>query len=98
MRILLLTTLAWMLASPAASAMMAERDSARPGRDATELVITQRGCMSLSQAIESVRRQGNVERIISAETKVSGGQETHHIKVQTKDGRVRTHRVPGCRR
>jgi DNA-binding transcriptional ArsR family regulator len=51
--------------------------------------------MSLSQAIQSVRRNGNVERIISAETKVSGGRETHHIKVLTKDGKVKTHRVPG---
>jgi hypothetical protein len=55
----------------------------------------QGGGMSLSDAIESVRRKGNVERIISAETKVSGGRETHHIKVLTKDGKVQTHKVAG---
>ncbi len=52
----------------------------------------QRRCMSLSQAVDSVRRRGNVERVISAETR----GDTHHIKVLTKDGKVRTHRVPAC--
>ena len=51
--------------------------------------------MSLSEAIDSVRRGGNVERVISAETKVSGGREVHHIKVLTKDGKVQTHKVQG---
>jgi hypothetical protein len=59
------------------------------------LQIAQGGGMSLSQAIESVRRGGNVERVISAETKVSGGREVHYIKVLTKDGKVQTHKVPG---
>ena len=59
------------------------------------LQIAQGGGMSLSQAIESVRRGGNVERVISAETKVSGGREVHHIKVLTKDGKVQTHKVQG---
>jgi hypothetical protein len=59
------------------------------------LYAAQGGGMSLSDAIESVRRRGNVERIISAETKVSGGRETHHIKVLTKDGKVQTHKVAG---
>ena len=57
---------------------------------------TTQSCMSLSQAIDSVRRRGNVERIVSAETKVSGGREVHHIKVLTKDGKVQTHKVQGC--
>lgn len=56
------------------------------------LSITQRGCMSLSQAVDSVRRGGNVERVISAETR----GKVHHIKVLTKDGKVKTHRIPGC--
>lgn len=59
---------------------------------------TQSNCTSLSQAVEQVRRRGNVERVISAETRVSGGREVHHIKVLTKDGKVRTHTVNGCKR
>ena len=59
------------------------------------LQIAQGGGMSLSDAIESVRRGGNVKQVISAETKVSGGREVHHIKVLTKDGKVQTHKVQG---
>ncbi len=58
----------------------------------------QRGCMSLSEAVESIRGRGNVERVISAETKVRNGREVHVIKVLTRDGKVRTHEVPGCGR
>lgn len=50
--------------------------------------------MTLSQAIESVRRQTN-GRILDARTTVSGNREMHHIKVLTKDGKVRTFNVPG---
>ena len=61
------------------------------------LQVAQSGCMSLSQAIESVRsRTGG--RVVSAETKVSNGREVHYIKVLTKDGTVKTHKVNGCRR
>ncbi len=63
--------------------------------EAPRLRIAQGGGMSLSDAIDSVRSRGNVERIISAETKVSGGREVHHIKVLTKDGKVQTHKVQG---
>ncbi len=59
------------------------------------LQFAQGGGMSLSDAIESVRRGGNVKQVISAETKVSGGREVHHIKVLTKDGKVQTHKVQG---
>ena len=96
--LLTVTLLAGLLALPLA----ADARSADPGFEgfsglAVEppLVtqqIVQAGCMTLSHAIDSVRRGGNVERIISAETR--GG--THHIKVLTKDGKVRTHRIPGC--
>lgn len=58
----------------------------------------QRNGMTLSEAVESVRRRGNVERVISAETEVSNGQEVHVIKVLTTDGKVRTHRIPGRKR
>ena len=53
--------------------------------------------MTLSEAIESVRsRTGG--RVVSAETRVEGGREVHHIKVLTKDGKVKTHKVNGRRR
>ena len=65
------------------------------GTNLPDIHIAQGGGMSLSEAIESVRRRGNVERIISAETRVSGGRETHYIKVLTKDGKVQTHTIPG---
>ena len=53
--------------------------------------------MSLSQAIESVRRRTG-GKVVSAETRVQGGREVHHIKVLTKDGKVKTHKVNGRRR
>ncbi len=59
--------------------------------------VSQGGCLSLSQAVESVRRRTN-GKIVSADTRVQGGREVHHIKVLTKDGRVKTYRVNGCRR
>ena len=53
--------------------------------------------VTLSQAVEQVRRQYN-GRILSAETQVSGDRETHVIKVLTEDGTVKTVRVAGQRR
>lgn len=64
----------------------------------TPMATTQGKCMSLSEAIDSIRRRGDVERVISAETRVSGGREVHYIKVLTKDGKVQTRKVPGCGR
>lgn len=49
---------------------------------------------TLSQAVEQVRRQTG-GRILSAETRVQGNREVHHIKVLTKDGKVKTHQVQG---
>lgn len=57
--------------------------------------VAQGGCMSLSQAIESVRRRTN-GKILSAETRVQGGREVHHIRVLTKDGKVKSYTVNGC--
>ena len=68
------------------------------GFDVPRMQATQGGGMTLSEAIDSVRRGGNVERVISAETRVSGGREVHHIKVLTKDGKVKTHKVQGQKR
>jgi len=59
-----------------------------------ELRTTQQNGTSLSEAIESVRRSTD-GRILSAETKVQGGREVHYIKVLTKDGKVKTHKIPG---
>lgn len=56
----------------------------------------QSGGMTLSQAVEQVRRQYGGQ-IVSAETQVSGNRETHIIKVLTQDGKVKTVRVPGRR-
>lgn len=61
---------------------------------ASEYRVSQNGGMSLSEAIESVRRRTN-GRIVSAETRVSNGREVHYVKVLTKDGKVKTHKVPG---
>jgi uncharacterized membrane protein YkoI len=55
------------------------------------------GGKSLSEAVEQVRRQTNGQ-ILSAETRVSGNREVHHIKVLTKDGKVKTHKVQGRKR
>ena len=61
------------------------------------LAASQSDGMTLSQAVESVRRRGNVERIVSAETRVEGDREMHHIRYMTKDGKVRTTKVRGRR-
>jgi len=64
-----------------------------------DLRIAQRsgGGKSLSEAVEQVRRQTN-GRVLSAETKIKGDREVHHIKVLTDDGKVKTHKVQGRKR
>ena len=89
-----ITTLLALVALTAAALPAAE---ARSGAQASVVEppprhSTVQRCMSLSQAVESIRRRGNVERVISAETRGN----THYIKVLTKDGKVRTHQVPAC--
>ena len=69
----------------------------RTAGDAGLLVIAQNSGKSLSQAVEQVRRQTG-GRILSAETRIEGGREVHHIKVLTEDGKVKTHKVPGRKR
>jgi hypothetical protein len=51
--------------------------------------------MTLDQAIESVRRRGDVDRILSAETRRDGDRETHYIRYLTKDGKVKTAKIRG---
>jgi hypothetical protein len=70
--------------------------AAETAPSAPELEVFQRGGMTLSQAVEQVRRQYGGQ-IVSAETRVSGNRETHIIKVLTQDGKVKTVRVPGRR-
>lgn len=60
----------------------------------TELHVAQSDGLTLSQAVEQVRRQYK-GRIVSAETKRNGNKEVHHIKVLLEDGKVKTVRVPG---
>ena len=62
-----------------------------------EAATQQCGGVSLSQAVEQVRRQYK-GRIVSATTEVKGGCEVHVIKVLTDDGKVKTVRVPGQQR
>jgi len=62
-----------------------------------DIQIAQSGGKSLSEAVSQVKRSTN-GRILSAETKVSGNREVHHIKVLTKDGKVKTHKIQGRRR
>jgi len=59
--------------------------------------VMQNGGKSLSEAVEQVRRQTK-GRILSAETRVNGNREVHHIKVLTQDGKVKTHKVQGRKR
>jgi hypothetical protein len=61
------------------------------------LLIAQGNCTSLGEAVERVRRQYN-GRIVSAETRISGNREVHHIRVLTSDGKVTTVTIPGCPR
>ena len=56
--------------------------------------IVQDAGMTLSEAVESVRRSTD-GRIVSAETKTKNGREVHHVKVLTKDGKVKTHKIAG---
>jgi hypothetical protein len=60
------------------------------------LSVMQESGVTLSQAVEQVRRQYK-GTIVSAKTRCNGSRETHEIKVLTDDGRVKTVRVPGKR-
>jgi len=68
-----------------------------PASTVADKEALQSGCVSLSQAVQQVRRQYNGQ-IVSAETTVRGNRETHIIKVLTQDGKVKTVRVAGCNR
>ena len=59
-----------------------------------EGIVVAQGGMSLNQAVEQVRRQYPNARIVSASTKVVGGREVHHIRIDD-GGKIRTIKVPG---
>jgi hypothetical protein len=61
------------------------------------IMLADGGGKSLNEAVEQVRRQYKNGRIISAETKVSGGREVHHVRVMV-DGKVKTVKVNGRKR
>jgi len=92
---LLIATLA--LAGGQASALQRDSREVRQESPAPSLQTMQSGGVTLSQAVEQVRRQYK-GRIVSAETQVNGNRETHVIKVLTEDGKVKTVRVPGKKR
>lgn len=104
MRALLTMLFAAVLAiSPMPAAALQQGESGERSPDQLQMpdepvpqheIAQKKGGVSLSQAINAIRRKTN-GRIVSAETKVSGGREVHHIKVLTKDGKVKTHKVQG---
>lgn len=66
-------------------------------RSATLLLCegSQNGSMTLQEAIWCVRSQGNVDRILQAETRVESGRAVHYIKVLTTNQKIRTYKIPG---
>ena len=91
------------LAPLGANALMLQDSTGELGGQAVEILETTdqvsqgNGGKSLSEAVEQVRRQTG-GRILSAETRIQGNREVHHIKVLMKDGKVKTHRVQGRKR
>ncbi len=61
---------------------------------AEPIALAQSSGQSLEQAINSVKRRYG-GRIVSAYTEVRGGREIHVVRVLTKEGNVKTVRVPG---
>lgn len=92
---LLLITIA-LAASTQGFAMQVERSDSQQSTPPPALSTMQCNGVSLSQAVEQVRRQYN-GRIVSAETQQNGDCPTHVIKVLTEDGKVKTVRIPGKR-
>ena len=106
LRILLTLILSALLAATPVAAEAIHRDDspngliAHFGEDSArndDRVAQKNGCLSLAEAIEQVRQQTG-GKILSAKTKLNGNREVHRIKVLTKDGKVKTIEVRGCRR
>ena len=84
------------LSCAAASAAIPGGETADFDWSASEASALQSDGATLSEAVEQVRRQYG-GRIISAETRRSGNREVHHIKVLTRDNKVKTVKVNGRR-
>ncbi len=100
LRYLLLILCCVALAMPAAARVADDRVQApvEAMLGLPEGSVAQRDGMTLSEAVESVRRRGDVERVISAETHNNNGREVHHIRVMTTDGKVTTFKIGGRQR
>ena len=96
----ILTVLALVITAGPASARVldgGQHQMQAQSDEIVELQIVFSDGLTLSQATAKIRKQTG-GKIVSAETKVQGGREVHHIKVLTKDGKVKTHKVNGKRR
>ena len=99
-RLAFISLIAAALLVPAAAGAFDLEESLRelhvqhPQADKPDLRVAKDG-MTLDQAIESVRRRGDVDRILSAETRRDGKRETHYIRYLTKDGKVKTAKIRG---
>ena len=100
MRSIHLTIVAMIAMLPLSAAVASPGDVADVGQSMAastwtverDFQVTQGRCMTLGEAVEWVRRQYKPQRVISAETR----RNVHHIKILTRDNRVRTITVPGC--
>ena len=99
--VLILLTVVFLASTPGTASAFDLEEALREQhvqyKGATALHVAWSDGKSLDQAIAEIRRRTG-GKIVGAETKVQGGREVHHIKVLTKDGRVKTYRVNGKRR
>lgn len=99
MRMLLTTLLITIALTLSGQGFAMQREAANEQVSRVPALATmQSNGVTLSQAVEKVRRKYPGGQIVSAETRVNGGRETHEIRVLTADGKVKTERVPGKRR
>ena len=99
-RSIFISVIAALLLAPAAASALDLEEALRQlheqhrQSDQPELRVAKDG-MTLDEAIESVRRRGDVDRILSADTRRDGDREMHYIRYLTKDGKVKTAKVRG---
>ena len=99
-RSIFISVIAALLLAPAAASAFDLEESLRQlheqhrQSEQPDLRVAKDG-MTLDEAIESVRRRGDVDRILSADTRRDGDREMHHIRYLTKDGKVKTAKVRG---
>ena len=99
-RSIFISVIAALLLAPAAASALDLEEALRQlheqhrQSDQPELRVAKDG-MTLDEAIESVRRRGDVDRILSADTRRDGNREMHYIRYLTKDGKVKTAKVRG---